>query len=132
MSAPRPDHLGLGYSSHPGAAQGRSGSPNSNNNSPIDSSASSARSHFGLSAGLNSTAIMAANSRSGAGSPSHELGGSSRLFSKRYVSSLLLQPRPSLTLLARSLRPRSSRPLIRASSTRHLRFMAAFRALITC
>ncbi|KAJ4158274.1 uncharacterized protein LMH87_008807 [Akanthomyces muscarius] len=79
MSAPRPDHLGLGYSSHSGATQGRSGSPNSNN-SPIDSSA---RSHFGLSSGLNSTAIMAANSRSGAGSPSHELGGSSRLFSKR-------------------------------------------------
>ncbi|TQV94586.1 RNA binding protein Jsn1 [Cordyceps javanica] len=91
MSASRPDHLGLGYSSHPGATQGRSGSPSSNNNSPIDSSASSARSHFtlssslnsGLNSGLNSTAIMAANSRSGAGSPSHELGASSRLFSKR-------------------------------------------------
>ncbi|KAM3510523.1 hypothetical protein MY11210_005823 [Beauveria gryllotalpidicola] len=83
MSAPRPDHLGLGYSSHPGASQGRSGSPSSNNNSPIDTSASSARSHFALSSGLNSTAIMAANSRSGAGSPSHELGASSRLFSKR-------------------------------------------------
>ncbi|KAM0738406.1 hypothetical protein ACQRIT_006143 [Beauveria bassiana] len=83
MSAPRPDHLGLGYSSHPGATQGRSGSPSSNNNSPIDTSASSARSHFALSSGLNSTAIMAANSRSGAGSPSHELGASSRLYSKR-------------------------------------------------
>ncbi|KAJ6785834.1 hypothetical protein PWT90_10242 [Aphanocladium album] len=83
MSAPRPDHLGLGYSAHPGAAQGRSGSPNSNNNSPIEPSASSTRSHFGLSAGLNSTAIMAGNSRSGAGSPSHDLGASSRLFSKR-------------------------------------------------
>ncbi|KAM3464636.1 hypothetical protein NHJ6243_002200 [Beauveria neobassiana] len=83
MSAPRPDHLGLGYSSHPGATQGRSGSPSSNNNSPIDASASSARSHFALSSGLNSTAIMAANSRSGAGSPSHELGASSRLYSKR-------------------------------------------------
>ncbi|ATY60109.1 RNA binding [Cordyceps militaris] len=81
MSAPRPDHLGLGYSSHPGATQGRSGSPSSNSNSPIDSS-SSAR-HFGLSPGLNSNTIMAANSRSGAGSPSHELGAASRLFSKR-------------------------------------------------
>lgn len=95
MSAPRPDHLGLGYSSHSGATQGRSGSPNSNN-SPIDSSASSSRSHFGLSSGLNSTTIMAANSRSGAGSPSHELGGSSRLFSKRYAAlpSLLQAPNP--------------------------------------
>lgn len=99
MSAPRPDHLGLGYSSHPGAAQGRSGSPNSNGNSPIDSSA---RSHFGLSGGLNSTAIMSASSRSGAGSPSHELGGSSRLFSKRYVGLLFLQP------AARSPAPNSS------------------------
>ncbi|OAA74134.1 Armadillo-like helical [Cordyceps fumosorosea ARSEF 2679] len=84
MSAARPDHLGLGFSSHPGATQGRSGSPSSNNNSPVDSSSAySTRSHFGLTSGLNSTAIMAANTRSGAGSPSHDLPGSSRLFSKR-------------------------------------------------
>ena len=83
MSASRSDHLGPGYSSHSGTSQGRSGSPSANN-SPIDSSASSARSYFNLPSGINSSGIMASNSRSGAGSPSHELGGgSSRLFSKR-------------------------------------------------
>lgn len=86
MSASRPDHLGMGYSSHSGTtSQARSGSRSpSGNNSPIDSSASSARSYFGMSAGINSSGIMASNSRSGAGSPSHDLGASSsRLFSKR-------------------------------------------------
>ncbi|PHH82444.1 hypothetical protein CDD82_5942 [Ophiocordyceps australis] len=41
------------------------------------------RSAFGLAGAINHNGIMAANSRSGAGSPSHELAGSSRLFSKR-------------------------------------------------
>ncbi|KAK7422898.1 hypothetical protein QQZ08_009347 [Neonectria magnoliae] len=36
-----------------------------------------------MSGGLNPSGKMASNSRSGAGSPSHEMAGSSRLFSKR-------------------------------------------------
>jgi protein JSN1 len=79
MSSTRPEHIALGYSSH-SANQTRSASP-STNNSPIDTG--SARSPFGLPGAVNSSVLMASNTRSGAGSPSHELGGSSRLYSKR-------------------------------------------------
>ncbi|RKL34740.1 Pumilio domain-containing protein C56F2.08c [Fusarium proliferatum] len=77
MSTSRSEHLALGYAS----SQPRSGSPSASN-SPIDPLPPS-RSPFGLSGGLNPSSKMAGISRSGAGSPSHELPGSSRLFSKR-------------------------------------------------
>ncbi|KAJ4108767.1 hypothetical protein NW765_003644 [Fusarium oxysporum] len=80
MSTSRSEHLALGYASQSGS-QPRSGSPSASN-SPIDPLPPS-RSPFGLSGGLNPSSKMAGNSRSGAGSPSHELPGSSRLFSKR-------------------------------------------------
>ncbi|KAK5990233.1 Pumilio domain-containing protein P35G2.14 [Cladobotryum mycophilum] len=81
MSASRSDHLALGYSSHP-ANQNRSNSPSANN-SPIDPLALSNRQAFGLAGGMNPNNLMAGSTRSGAGSPSHEMAGSSRLFSKR-------------------------------------------------
>ncbi|KAG8419991.1 hypothetical protein J3458_004810 [Metarhizium acridum] len=78
MSMSRSDHMAPGFSSHHSTSQaGRSQSPGSGN-SPVDPSASTGRSPFGLSSG-----IMAGNARSGAGSPSHDVAGSSRLFSKR-------------------------------------------------
>ncbi|KEY74155.1 hypothetical protein S7711_00315 [Stachybotrys chartarum IBT 7711] len=82
MSSTRAEHMALGYSSH-SASQTRSASPSTNNTSPIDSSIS--RSPFGLPGAVNSPGLMAANSRSGAGSPSHDMAASSRLYSKRLV-----------------------------------------------
>ncbi|CAJ2510140.1 Uu.00g060400.m01.CDS01 [Anthostomella pinea] len=84
MSTARSEHLPIGYP--PKSANGqRSTSPNTNSNiSPIESSGASAtRSPFGMSGTLNPTGKMAGNTRSGAGSPSHDTAGSSRLFSKR-------------------------------------------------
>ncbi|KAI9166855.1 RNA binding [Paramyrothecium foliicola] len=77
MSSTRPEHLGLGGFSHP-AVQPRSGSP-STSNSPSDPSS---RSPFGLPGAVNPAGVMAANTRSGTGSPSHEMTGPGRLFSK--------------------------------------------------
>ncbi|KAI1417633.1 hypothetical protein F5Y13DRAFT_60610 [Hypoxylon sp. FL1857] len=75
------EHLTIGYP--PKTANGRSTSPTTGF-PPIDSpGASSVRSPFGMSGVLNPPGKMAGNSRSGAGSPSHETAGSSRLFSKR-------------------------------------------------
>ncbi|OAA55569.1 RNA-binding protein [Niveomyces insectorum RCEF 264] len=66
--------------------QQRASSPAASNPSPIDpaSASNSSRAPFGLPTppGLGGNPKMAA-SRSGAGSPSHDLGASSRLFSKR-------------------------------------------------
>jgi protein JSN1 len=76
MSSTRPEHVGIGFP-HPNS-QPRSGSP-STSNSPSDPSA---RSPFGLPGGVNQAGVMAANTRSGTGSPSHDLGGPGRLFSK--------------------------------------------------
>lgn len=84
MSASRSDHLALGYSSH-SASQNRSNSPSATN-SPIDPLSTTTRSVFGLAGGMNSSSIIASNTRSGAGSPSHEMAASSRLFSKRFVA----------------------------------------------
>ncbi|CAM1505551.1 Fc.00g111880.m01.CDS01 [Cosmosporella sp. VM-42] len=81
MSTARPEHLTRGYSSQ-SASQTRSTSPSAGN-SPIDPQLPSSRSPFGLSGGLNAPGKMTSNPRSGAGSPSHEMAGSSRLFSKR-------------------------------------------------
>ncbi|UKZ80707.1 hypothetical protein TrVFT333_008470 [Trichoderma virens FT-333] len=81
MSASRSDHLALGYSSH-SASQNRSNSPSATN-PPIDPLSASTRSVFGLAGGMNSSSIIASNTRSGAGSPSHEMAASSRLYSKR-------------------------------------------------
>ncbi|KAK1674518.1 hypothetical protein BDP55DRAFT_554151 [Colletotrichum godetiae] len=79
----RSDHLAIGYPPQ-SATQNRSTSPTANNTSPIDPTAgSSVRSPFGLPGGLNHSNKMASASRSGAGSPSHEMPGSSRLYSKR-------------------------------------------------
>lgn len=84
MSASRSDHLALGYSSH-SASQNRSNSPSATN-SPIDPLSAPTRSVFGLAGGMNSSSIIASNTRSGAGSPSHEMAASSRLYSKRFVA----------------------------------------------
>ncbi|KIH92171.1 hypothetical protein SPBR_03380 [Sporothrix brasiliensis 5110] len=65
--------------------QARSTSPTTSNPSPIDpsSASSSGRSPFGLPPpGLGGNSKIPA-SRSGNGSPSHDLGPSSRLYSKR-------------------------------------------------
>ncbi|CRK28117.1 hypothetical protein BN1708_004554, partial [Verticillium longisporum] len=81
MSTSRSDQLPIGYPPQ-SASQTRSTSPSST--SPADSAlASGVRSSFGLPPGLNPPGKMASNSRSGTGSPSHEMPGSSRLYSKR-------------------------------------------------
>ena len=87
MSSTRSDHPSLGYLPQPIINPPRSGSSTANTSPTEATSGNSLRSPFGLSGGLNSAGKMAGNSRSGAGSPSHEqLGsGASRLFSKRYV-----------------------------------------------
>ncbi|KAL2752725.1 hypothetical protein ACRALDRAFT_2113080 [Sodiomyces alcalophilus JCM 7366] len=80
MSIPRSDQLPIGYLHQ--SASVRSNSPSST--SPVDSAPGSAvRPSFGIPGGLNHPAKMATNTRSGAGSPSHEMPGSARLFSKR-------------------------------------------------
>ncbi|ROT35904.1 hypothetical protein SODALDRAFT_283469 [Sodiomyces alkalinus F11] len=80
MSTNRSDQLPIGYLHQ--SASVRSNSPS--NTSPVDSAPGSAiRSSFGIPSGLNHPGKMATNTRSGAGSPSHEMPGSARLFSKR-------------------------------------------------
>ncbi|KAJ6446386.1 LOW QUALITY PROTEIN: RNA binding protein Jsn1 [Purpureocillium lavendulum] len=75
------DQMAPGYSHHPSAApqNHRSHSPSANNAPAPEGSVPSARSPFGLA----HNGIMTGNSRSGAGSPSHDMAGSGRLFSKR-------------------------------------------------
>ncbi|OBT49983.1 hypothetical protein VE04_09781, partial [Pseudogymnoascus sp. 24MN13] len=83
MASSRSEHPSLGYLPPSMMLQPRSGS-STGNTSPIElPNSSSARSPFGNPPGLTSVGKMAGNSRSGAGSPSHELGSASRLFSKR-------------------------------------------------
>ncbi|EJT72684.1 hypothetical protein GGTG_09543 [Gaeumannomyces tritici R3-111a-1] len=78
MSSSRSDHLTIGSFAQAAAGQPRSNSPTAST-SPNDPSSSAIRSPFGLS-----SAKMQGASRSGAGSPSHDMGaGSSRLYSKR-------------------------------------------------
>lgn len=79
MSSARSEHLTLGY------LPPRSGSSTANNSPTEPSSGSALRSPFGIPGGLNSAGKMASNTRSGAGSPSHELGGTRTLYSKRYA-----------------------------------------------
>ncbi|KAK3692745.1 hypothetical protein B0T22DRAFT_369785 [Podospora appendiculata] len=83
MSTSRPnEHLTIGYPPQTATAQNRSGSPISS--SPNDlPSAGSVRSPFGLSPGLAPSNKMSGATRSGNGSPSHDMAGSGRLFSKR-------------------------------------------------
>ncbi|POR37915.1 Pumilio domain-containing protein P35G2.14 [Tolypocladium paradoxum] len=86
MSMSRSDQMASGgYGSHHTATQNRSRSPSANNASAPDTSVPPTRSPFGLPGGINHNGIMAGNSRSGAGSPSHDMAGSTRLFSKRFV-----------------------------------------------
>lgn len=75
-----------GYSPRHSAPQNRSQSPSPN---APPTTEPSTRPHFGA---ITHNGIMAANSRSGAGSPSHDMPGSSRLYSKRFVPSLLASP----------------------------------------
>ncbi|KAL8841478.1 MAG: hypothetical protein Q9170_000941 [Blastenia crenularia] len=79
--SPKPDHhLNLNYLPQFSATQPRSGSSTANT-SPIEAPAGSAvRSPFGNPGPVNGMGA-ASNTRLGAGSPSHELGG--RLYSKR-------------------------------------------------
>ncbi|KAH6693995.1 hypothetical protein F5X68DRAFT_48227 [Plectosphaerella plurivora] len=82
MSTSRPDQLPIGYPTQ-SASLTRSTSPQANT-SPVDpTSASALRSTFGPPPGLGAASKMANNTRSGAGSPSHDLSGAGRLFSKR-------------------------------------------------
>ncbi|RDW65240.1 hypothetical protein BP5796_09932 [Coleophoma crateriformis] len=81
MSSSRSEHLTLGYlPPQPGA--GRSGSSTAST-SPTEPVSGSLRSPYNIPGGLNSAGKMSANTRSGAGSPSHDMGSASRLFSKR-------------------------------------------------
>lgn len=84
MSTSRPnEHLTIGYPSHSATASTRSGSPSST--SPSDPSPGGAiRPPFGLPPGLAPPGKMAGTSRSGTGSPSHEMAATGRLYSKRY------------------------------------------------
>ncbi|KAL9006248.1 MAG: hypothetical protein Q9188_001020 [Gyalolechia gomerana] len=86
--SPKPDHhLNLNYLPQFSASQPRSGSSTATT-SPIEAPAGSAvRSPFGNPSPVNGLGA-ASNTRLGAGSPSHELGG--RLYSKRYVKHNLL------------------------------------------
>ncbi|KAK3357682.1 hypothetical protein B0T25DRAFT_452638 [Lasiosphaeria hispida] len=83
MSTSRPnEHLTIGYPPQTATAQNRSASPTST--SPNDTqSAGAVRSPFGLSPGLAPSSKMSGATRSGAGSPSHDMAASGRLFSKR-------------------------------------------------
>ncbi|KAF4622777.1 hypothetical protein G7Y89_g14249 [Cudoniella acicularis] len=82
MSSARSDHLTLGYLPTPSANLPRSGSSTANTSPTEPTSGNALRSPFGIPGGLNSAGKMAGNTRSGAGSPSHDLGNASRLFSK--------------------------------------------------
>ncbi|KAK0722320.1 hypothetical protein B0T26DRAFT_770696 [Lasiosphaeria miniovina] len=76
------EHLTIGYPPQTATAQNRSTSPTST--SPNDpQSATSLRSPFGLSPGLAPSTKMSGSTRPVAGSPSHEIPPSGRLFSKR-------------------------------------------------
>ncbi|KAG9247256.1 hypothetical protein BJ878DRAFT_415274 [Calycina marina] len=85
MPSSRSDHLTLGYLPQSGGNPPRSGSSTANTSPTEASSGNSLRSPFGLPGGLNSAGKMSGNTRSGAGSPSHDQLGSnaSRIFSKR-------------------------------------------------
>ncbi|KAF4124192.1 protein JSN1, partial [Geosmithia morbida] len=84
MSNSRAGDFPLSYPARP-PSQPRSASPSAGT-SPIDpmaSGPSSSRPPFGLVGGFSASSMIGGNPRSGAGSPSHDLPGSSRLYSKR-------------------------------------------------
>ncbi|KAK4238941.1 hypothetical protein C8A03DRAFT_32998 [Achaetomium macrosporum] len=84
MSTSRPNEfLTLGHPPQVVSAQGRSNSPTTTSPNDPQSAGSTLRSPFGLSPGLTPTSKMSGASRSGTGSPSHEMAASGRLFSKR-------------------------------------------------
>ncbi|KAK4135377.1 hypothetical protein BT67DRAFT_377589 [Trichocladium antarcticum] len=76
------EHLPIGYPPQSVSAH-RSNSPTSTSPSDPQSAGSTLRSPFGLSPGLTATSKMSGASRSGSGSPSHEMAAAGRLFSKR-------------------------------------------------
>lgn len=82
--SPKPDHhLNLNHLPQLSATQPRSGSCTANT-SPIEPPAGTAvKSPFGNPVSKGSMSTAAGASRSGTGSPSHELGGAGRLYSKR-------------------------------------------------
>ena len=92
MTSSRPEHPSLGYLPTV-LLQPRSGSPSANNSPTELTGGSSIRAPFGFPPGLTSGGKMAGTPRSGAGSPSHELGGASRPFSKRYAQVTIEQER---------------------------------------
>lgn len=77
------EHLTIGYPPQTVSAQNRSNSPTSTSPNDPQSAGSTLRSPYGLSPGLTPTSKMPGASRSGAGSPNHEMAASGRLFSKR-------------------------------------------------
>ncbi len=85
MSSARSEHLTLGYLPTSSASLPRSGSSTANTSPTEPSSGNALRSPFGIPGSSMTSAVkMASNTRSGAGSPSHELGGARTLYSKRY------------------------------------------------
>ncbi|KAK3302455.1 uncharacterized protein B0T15DRAFT_305994 [Chaetomium strumarium] len=84
MSTSRPNQfLNLGHPPKAVSAQGRSNSPTTTSPNDPQSAGSTIRSPFGSSPGPTPTSKMSGASRSGTGSPSHEMAASGRLFSKR-------------------------------------------------
>ncbi|KIN07147.1 hypothetical protein OIDMADRAFT_109909 [Oidiodendron maius Zn] len=81
MSSSRADPPSLGFL--PSVGLPRSGSSTANTSPTEPSNSSNAGSHRSPFLGALNAGKMTGSTRSGAGSPSHDLGGSSRLFSKR-------------------------------------------------
>lgn len=88
MTSSRSDQPTLGYLPAPVLHQSRSTSPGTNQSPTEPVPGSAVRSPFSFPGGLSSVGKMAGTSRSGAGSPSHDLGSTIRPFSKRYVKVL--------------------------------------------
>ncbi|KAM3070147.1 hypothetical protein ACMFMG_003818 [Clarireedia jacksonii] len=93
MSTKRSEHLNLSHLPQSAVGYTRSGSSTANTSPTEPSTGGSLRSPFGLPGALSSTSKMASNTRSGAGSPSHELSGTSasRLFSSKRAREIQAQ-----------------------------------------
>lgn len=84
MSGQRSDNIAMGYSAQPSPAQGRAGSPSSGSPAMDAATGVPIRSPFSLTGAPAAVSKLAASSRTGATSPSHDpAGGPGRLYSKR-------------------------------------------------
>lgn len=84
--SPKPNHPSQGFPTT-GQPLARSGNPTTNL-SPTDLPGSNSvqRSPYAMSGSLNAGNKIVSNTRSGAGSPSHEIGNTNRIFSKRLAN----------------------------------------------